>query len=786
MGMCKVEIAKSSNRQITKSVRRLTLAAAHQGQAVAARMITLFLFAIVTTVQAAEWPYWRGPEQTGASREKAVVTSWSPEGENLIWKSDVGGRTTPIVMNGEMFVIAPVGEGIGLQERVVALDAETGRIVWEHRFNVFDTDVVENRVGWSALAGDPETGNVYAHATGGEFFCFSRDGQLKWKVSMTEMFGRISGYGGRIHTPIIDEERVIISFLSSGWGDHGRPLHRYAVFDKRTGDLLAWFAPGGAPLDTTYSTPVVAVIDGVRMLIAANADGAVYGMKARTGEVLWSFKLSKRGLNSSLVVDGNYVYASHSEENITGTSMGRVVCIDARKRGDITETGEVWRYDACEVGYASPAIANGRLYVVTNAATLHCLDAKTGRHIWEHNLGRVGKGSPTVTADGVIYVGEQTGIFHILKDEGDKCVSLDVETFTRPDRAIDEIFGSPAVVGGRVYLMTRYHTYCLGVRGKTVESPPVPVMPAEKPSAGSGGKLDERKLFLQMVPAEVTLAPGESRRFDVRAFDESGLPIGEFRSLMSDTGLTPSWTLTFLSGTIEGDGTITAASPNTFSAGTVKFKLGDKESTGRVRVSPRVPFEETFESIVEGAVPPGWLSVQRKTKVVTRDGSKVLQKLAEDPAPPFMKIKTYMTPPIAGGYTMEADLLGTPKGEMFKPDMGLVNSRYELTLLGGNQALRLESWTPIPRLREDVPFPWQTDRWYRMKFEVRLQGGKALLRGKVWPRDSQEPGAWTIEAEDPFPNFEGSPGLFGYSPGTTTKSKGPEVFFDNVRVVPNE
>ena len=58
------------------------------------------ILALAAPALAADWPQWRGPLQTGASNEKAVVTKWSKEGENLLWKNDVGGRTTPIVLNG--------------------------------------------------------------------------------------------------------------------------------------------------------------------------------------------------------------------------------------------------------------------------------------------------------------------------------------------------------------------------------------------------------------------------------------------------------------------------------------------------------------------------------------------------------------------------------------------------------------------------------------------------------------------------------------------------------------
>ena len=107
-------------------------------------------------------------------------------------------------------------------------------------------------------------------------------------------------------------------------------------------------------------TKVVAEIDGRRLLIGGNADGAVYGIEVHTGRKVWGFGLSKRGLNVSVVVAGDRVYAAHSEENLDTTTMGRVVCIDGTGTGDITKSHEVWRVDGIEAGYSSPALADGR------------------------------------------------------------------------------------------------------------------------------------------------------------------------------------------------------------------------------------------------------------------------------------------------------------------------------------------------------------------------------------------------------------------------------------------
>ncbi len=739
--------------------------------------IGLFVFVMASDgAKATDWPSWRGPQHVGMSQENATVTSWSQDGENLLWKIPVGGRSTPIVMGDRVCMIGPTGEGVTLGEHVLCVNAETGKTIWEYRFNAFHTDIVENRLGWTSLVGDPETGNIYAHGTGGEFFCFDRDGKIIWKHSLSEIYGRSSGYGGRLHTPIIDEDRVVISwiYILSNWNSGKKKAgHRYVAFDKRTGEMLWSSIPGGKPLDTTYSVPAIGVINGERMLIAGNADGQIYGMKARTGEKIWNFKLSKRGLNTSVVLDGNLAYISHSEENYDSTNMGRVVCIDASQTGDITKTGEVWRIDGLAVGYTSPALANGRLYVVTNSATMHCLDAKTGKKIWEYKLGTVAKGSPVVTADGVIYVGEVNGKFHILKDEGDKCVSLDMEHFSRPDNLSVEVNGCPAVANGRVFFMDTFETFGLGKKGaKVVTTAAKPMAPEIKPDKS-------KPALVQIVPAEITLAPGERVTFETRLFDIHGQPIGSPKA---------QWSATGVKGTIDGSSSFVAARDHVFSAGFVKATVGDLSAIARVRVSPKLPIKESFDAMTVGKQPPGWVGLDVKTKLVEKDGSVVLQKLAKSPSAKYMRMRSYSGPPIPVGYTVEADIYGLPKKGRHAtlPDMGLINCRYKLILLGYEQSLRLVTYSPIPRDQVDVPFKWQGDVWYRAKLRVDLDHGIGLVRAKVWPRGEKEPKDWQATMVDPVPNLEGSPGLYGYSKGTTAVKHGASIFYDNYQVYRNE
>ena len=96
---------------------------------------------------AGDWPTWRGPNQDGSSAETGLISSWSTEGENLLWKAEFIGRSTPIVLNDRVYVMGRVGKDITEQERIACFDAETGELIWNYQFNVFHTTISFNRVG---------------------------------------------------------------------------------------------------------------------------------------------------------------------------------------------------------------------------------------------------------------------------------------------------------------------------------------------------------------------------------------------------------------------------------------------------------------------------------------------------------------------------------------------------------------------------------------------------------------------------------------------------------------
>ncbi len=725
-----------------------------------------------------DWPNWRGPQQISASLEKGLPEEWNPrggEGSNLVKRfSYLGTRSTPIVMNGKLYLLCRDKPGTEQEgEKVVCADAITGRQIWEYAFNVYLTDVPDTRVAWSNVVGDPTTGRIYAQGVAGYFCCLEGEtGKLVWDHSLNEEYGFISTYGGRTTTPVVFEDQVLVNGVEVGWGDTPQldnlavPAHRFVAFDKATGELRWLSSTNTSPPDTTYSTPTIAVIDGEAQLIFGASDGQVWSIQPRTGKPLWHYPFSLHGLNVSPLVVGDMVYMTHAWENMVGTTKGGVVAIDAKQRGDLTGKEKWFKYHVL-AGKSAPVMIDGQLWVVDDYAKLFRFDPETGEQIGKRlALGSRMAGSPLV-ADGKVYIATETGRVHILKPNGD-----DVE---RPSKEVrlnrEEINGSPIVSHGRIYLPTSDAIYCIGLPDVEPSADPVPEAPAEI----SVGK-DPDPAWVQIVPYEVQLKPGESHKFTARLFNSHGQLVRAATSQETTFRVEGP-------GEVAADGTYTAPGNVGHVGALVSCKVGDIEGKARIRLVPPLPWTFNFN---EGEIPITWIGGRKRYVPKEIDGDQAAYKVDVLPTPrdPHNKLGTrsamYMGSADLSNYTVQADVrLADNDGR--PPDVvGIINSGYTLGIRPGSQTLSLYSWASHDyRTQKTIDFAPKIGVWYRLKLRVDQKDGKAVVRGKHWLRDQAEPQGWTLEMTDERPQKSGSPGVFG-------NAQTAPFYLDNLSVVAND
>ena len=705
-----------------------------------------------------DWTDWRGPGRDGHSAEAGLPTSWSRDGENLAWRAPYGGRSTPIILGDHLYLQNAAGEGASLQERIMCLDVETGELLWERRMNIYLSDVPPHRVGWASPVADPTTGNVLVYTVGGSVFAFSAEGAVLWERSLTEDFGLITTHGGRTASPVIDGNLLIVSGLSSGWGEQARGGQRFFAFDKSTGATQWVSSPGGRPYDTTYAPPVIAEVDGVRLLITGGGDGAMHALKPQTGESVWRFEYSKRGINTGAVLKDNIAIVSQGEENLRTSQMGLVAAIDATTRGSIDVDSAKWSVGGFLGGYSSPVLDGNRFYQIDNSANLNAFDVASGAEKWTLNLGTIQRASP-VLADGKLYVGTVNGTFYILEIQADGAEILDREELTAGD-VFEEIYASVAIADGRVYLASAQALYAIGSVRKESALKELTTSPSTASSATPGTPAS-----VQVAPTDFMLEPGGTVELEARLFDAAGrfVRIGE-----------ATWSLEGLDGTV-GGGRFTAAAGSTPQGGKIHASVGELSGSARARVIPPLPWSENFNAL-EG-VPRPWINATGKFEIREVDGEKVLVKKADNPF--LHRARVYLGPSDWSDYTVQADVLATRQRRQMG-HAGVIAQRYLLMLLGSHQRLELQSWQPETERTARVSFKWAPDTWYRMKLEVAtLDDGSVRARGKVWPRGEAEPSEWQVERRDENPSRQGSPGIFADALPT-------EVFIDNLEVRANK
>ncbi|NBX30109.1 serine/threonine protein kinase [bacterium] len=772
--------------------------------AVAVWALAVWALAACTAVLAADWPDWRGPQQNRHYAGPPLVTTFDPEqGTNVLWKNDeAGGISTPVIMGGKLFTLVRHKPGSPEEaEKVLCLDAATGQKLWENVFNVYLSDVPAERVGWSAVVADPESNTVFAHGVCGVFTAIdAATGRTKWQRSLHEEFGFLSTYGGRTNIPVVFEDLVIASAVVTGWGDTARPAHRFLGMDKATGVVRWMNGTKELPEDTTYSTPSLADFGGTAALVFGSSDGSVWNFQPRTGKAAWNFKLSRRGINTAPLVDGDTVIISQSEENLDNTSMGSATVFKAAGMGDITATAAIWQKKGVMDGRSMPVVLGDRIYFIDDGAKVYAFDEATGAPVGRPQklLGTIVRGSPLV-ADGRLYVCSTSG-WHVLEPTAE---GMTFVTRMRFDEE-DEVTASPIAANGLLYLTTGARLYCLGSQVPPVASGPAPSR-VETVSAATKGPAGE-PAWVQVVPAEAQIAAGETVQLRARLFDAAGRFVKESPATYSATA-----------GTVTNDGSY-AAPAGQHAGAIVTAKVGSLEGRARIRSMPPLPWQFDFDEIplvadpktgvVKGEPPLPWIGMRYRHAVREVDGSKCLVKVTT--IPKGTRSQGWIGPITLHDYSIRAEFRaqetgvvkpGSPAADTPKtsdsdadafqkafgnpaalekarmPDMGLIAQRYTLDLMGAAQQLQIRSWPPqvATYFSKTIPFSWEAGRWYTMKLEARTREKAAILRGKIWPRGEPEPEAWTIHATHAAGNLQGSPGFFG-------NSKDSEIYIDNVSV----
>lgn len=388
---------------------------------------------LVLTLQAEDWPAFRGPTGQGHSTERGLAVEWN-ELHNVAWKTPVPGQgwSSPVVSGGRVWMTTAVG-GRAASLRAVAFDARTGQ-------QVADVEVFGSRRGEllnpkNSLASPTpivEADRVYVHFGAEGTAALTSSGEILWKTRLP--YESQHGNGG---SPVLFGDLLIVSC-------DGSDEAFVVALDTRTGKVR-WRTRRRQPWDQAYSTPLVIRVGDEDQIVSVGAYRAA-AYDPATGKELWRVSYADGFSNVPRPVYGHgLVYIA------TGFQQPTVIAVRPDGSGDVTRTHVAWTLKRGAPFTPSPLLVGDELYVVNDMGILSCLEARSGTILWQQRLGGNYSASP-VFADGRIY---------FQSEEGFTTVIAPGKEFRRLalNRLDGETLASMAVSDGALFIRSDSHLY---------------------------------------------------------------------------------------------------------------------------------------------------------------------------------------------------------------------------------------------------------------------------------------------------------------------------------------
>jgi len=430
--------------------------------------VAMTAIAILASAAAAgNWPQWRGPNFNGSTDETGLAATFSPT-ENVTWSAALPGlgASTPIVWGDHVFLTAQVPGSRELW--ALALDRRDGSVRWRKRMGTGFTNQQGNTGASPSAITDGST--VWFYFGTGELAAFDFAGNERWQRNIDTDHGPFDFLWNYGSTGLLVDGRLIIPVIHGPMERRGggkarqpsraaKPARGFLLaVDPATGkDLWKQDRPTDAVHEAqqAYTTPVPFESAGRKMVLVTGAD-TITGHDPATGKELWrspTYNPARdrnfRTIVSPAVADGMVLAcAPRSGQRILAAAVGK-------KSNEWT-----WEKREHSPDVATPLTYRGQVFVLVGTRkTMLCLDPKTGKTLWDGDLGAkaVFQASPT-GADGKIYCISMKGEV-VVVSAGD---TFDV--LHRVDMGGRDCRASVAVSDGQLFIRTDDRLFCIGTR----------------------------------------------------------------------------------------------------------------------------------------------------------------------------------------------------------------------------------------------------------------------------------------------------------------------------------
>lgn len=402
------------------------------------------------TASADNWPQWRGAANDGISHETDLPEKWSKT-ENIAWRLPLPGPAgaTPIVWEDSIFVTSATPAG----DLLLICVGTDGSERWRQTVTSGDK-AVRGDEGNSASPSPVTDGeHVWAFFANGVLGCYDFAGKEVWKEDLQTVFGKFDIAFGMTSTPVLDGDRLYLQLLHS-------KAALVVALDKTTGKEI-WRherkSDAHSECEHSYASPMLYRDDKREFLLTHGCDYVV-AHSLDDGRELWrcgglnpkgNYNPTLRFVASPVAVPGLIVVPS--------AKNGPVLGLRPDSMGDISDSSKAHRWVRPQntPDVPSPLVVDGLVYLCRENGLLICMDAKTGKEIYQERAYSDRYRASPIYADGKIYLTARGGVITVVK-AGPKFEILASNDMQEP------ISSSLAVSNGRIYVRTFEALYAVG------------------------------------------------------------------------------------------------------------------------------------------------------------------------------------------------------------------------------------------------------------------------------------------------------------------------------------
>jgi outer membrane protein assembly factor BamB len=397
-------------------------------------------FAVAPGFAGENWPQFRGPNGEGITKETGLATTWS-ETENIVWKTPIVGKawSSPVIWKDQIWVTNAPPDGKQLY--AVCIDRNSGQIVYDIKvFEIAEPQFCYPLNSYASSTPVIEEGRAYVHFGAHGTACIdTTNGKVLWTRQDLEC----NHFRGPASSPILYGNLLVVAY-------DGYDFQYVVAFNKETGETV-WkkdrnieYGTDNGDMKKGYGTARVIDVDGIKQLVYPSA-GATIAYVPESGEEIW--RMNHGGMNAC-----NTPLVGHGLLFLNSASGGfKLFAMRLGGTGDLTKTNVEWKTSQGVPSRPSTLLLDDLIFMVADNAVVTCLEAKTGKRVWNKRLEGEFSSSP-IYSEGKIYFSNQDGQSFVV------AASREYELLAT--NTLDAgCMASPAVYEKAIYLRTKEALY---------------------------------------------------------------------------------------------------------------------------------------------------------------------------------------------------------------------------------------------------------------------------------------------------------------------------------------